>query len=221
VFTEDTPLLTTLLTATTALFVIAVVALFAGLGAFWTALRFRSALIRIRLTDDLDAVAPADVASSRPAVHDLREAASLLIAAEGGFQNGLRRAKWELVGLGDAEARRADLASASGDLLQAQRAIRQANLKMPGMALDAGRDVPVFHDPVQALAARGHWVGWAALSVLPNVFAAAYGYRGTRAELLRLTAMSRALLAQVEAYRESAEPAPVRVALRDRLPLAA
>lgn len=212
---------TTLLTAAALLFATGVGTLMLALAAFRTVSRFRSELVRIRLSDGLDEVRVREVPTDRDGVSDLREAVSLLISAEGGFRSGLRRARWELVGLGNPELRLIELATASGELLQAQKAIRQARLKMPNVGIEAGQDVPVFHDPVRALAARGRWGTWAALSVLPRFVRGVYGYRRTRAQILELLEVTEALLEQVDAYRKTVEPAPVRISLRDRVALAA
>lgn len=214
-------MLTTILTATAVLLGSGACALMLALAAFRTVSRFRSELVRIRLSDDLDEVRVREVPTGRDGVSDLREAASLLISAEGGFRSGMRRARWELVGLGNPELRLIELATASGELLQAQKAVRQANLKLPNLGVDAGQDVPVFHDPVRALAARGHWGLWAFLSVMPRFVRGIYGYRRTRRQVLELLDVTESLLEQVDAYRKTVEPAPVRISLRDRVALAA
>ncbi len=176
---------------------------------------FFSELRRIRLADGLDEVMVTEVATERPVYGDLRDASALLLAAEGGFRSGLSRARWEMVNLGNPELREMELMTACGQLLQAQAAIRQANLKLPSQAIDAGQDVPVIHDPVRALAARGRWVSWALFTLAPRFVRGIYGYRIIRAQVRELQAVTDELQERVEGSRRTVEPAPVR-----RAPLA-
>ena len=139
----------------------------------------------------------------------LRDAGTLLVGAEAGLNSALGRARWELLGFGDPDARQYALVAACGELLQAQRALRHGAALLRRTA-DAGPDVPLVEDPLRALAVRGAWPVWVVLMLLPAPVRGLYRYLGLRRQVLPLLATSRELQDVVEGVRRTATPAPER-----------
>lgn len=157
--------------------------------------------------------APAELAypADRDGWSALREAGTLLAGAESGLVEALQRARWELLGFGDPDARQYALNAACGDLLHAQRAIRHGAGRLH-LAVDPGDDVPLVEDPLKALAARGAWTAWVALMLLPAAVRGGYRYLALRRQVLPLLEAARDLQDVVATVRRTAEPAPPRLA---------
>lgn len=174
-------------------------------------LSFRAEVVRMRLMEGAEPATPVAVAGDRRGIVDLREADMLLSSAENTFRFAHRRVLWSLVGLGgDPAQREADLVAACRELLEANQAVQQAALKLPGFEADGVADVPLFHDPVRELAGQGRWFAFAFFSLAPRFVRGAYSFRRVRAQLLPLLDATRDLQDQVGRYRKTHEPAPPR-----------
>jgi hypothetical protein len=183
-----------------------------GLLVTWfTVTKFVRELRRIRIAAELDETGP-EYPTDHAGIVDLRDAAQLLTAAEGGLVHGRRRAFWEMFPLmGDAELRRQGLTTATGELMMARQAMQQAALKLPQLGLEVeDAEVSAFDDPVQSLAASGHWIGWGVLTILPRFVRGIYGYRRISRQTTELLELTRTWMDRVEAVRRTVEPAPQR-----------
>lgn len=139
----------------------------------------------------------------------LRDAGTLLVGAEQGLRESLRKARWEIVALGDADARQYAVLAACGELLHAQRALRHGAERLR-RAADVGRDAPLVEDPMRALAVRGAWGLWVLLMLLPTPIRGLYRYVALRRQIVPLLERVEALQDQVDAVRRTAPPAPQR-----------
>jgi hypothetical protein len=133
-------------------------------------------------------------------VATLREVESRLLAAEDALRSVLRRSWGEWIGFGNPALRQRELVAGWGELVQAQRSLREI-ARTTGHSFDPGDDAALVEDPMHALAVRKAWLVWGALMLLPWFFRTTYTFVTLRRRVQPLLATVRALEEEVRGVR--------------------